>query len=168
MDIMELGAIGELVGGVAVLVTLVYLAVQVRHGTRLVRSQVHQESTRMSSETLLHADRETLDLYDRAIRRPEEVSDSDWRVVRNHWISVVNYYETLFYAWERGEVDGDLWESRRFRMAHFIAPARRDFWEPMKAGFGRRFRAFVEASLLHDKASDWWYLGASPERRGGE
>ncbi len=30
MDIMELGAIGELVGGVAVLVTLAYLATQVR------------------------------------------------------------------------------------------------------------------------------------------
>jgi hypothetical protein len=33
MDIMELGAIGELVGGAAVLVTLVYLALQVRQGT---------------------------------------------------------------------------------------------------------------------------------------
>ena len=30
MDIFELGAIGELVGGVAVLVTLIYLAVQLR------------------------------------------------------------------------------------------------------------------------------------------
>ncbi len=39
MDIMELGAIGELVGGVAVLVTLVYLAVQVRQGRRDLRLQ---------------------------------------------------------------------------------------------------------------------------------
>ena len=30
MDIMELGAIGELVGGVAVLATLIYLATQLR------------------------------------------------------------------------------------------------------------------------------------------
>ena len=30
MDILELGAIGELVGGAAVLVTLIYLAVQLR------------------------------------------------------------------------------------------------------------------------------------------
>ena len=33
MDIMELGAIGELVGGVAVLATLVYLAIQIRQNT---------------------------------------------------------------------------------------------------------------------------------------
>ena len=31
MDIMELGAIGELLGGLALLVTLIYLAVQVRN-----------------------------------------------------------------------------------------------------------------------------------------
>ena len=42
MDIMELGAIGELVGGAAVLVTLIYLAVQVRQGN----SQNRSESTR--------------------------------------------------------------------------------------------------------------------------
>ncbi len=39
MDIMELGAIGELVGGVAVLVTLIYLAVQVRQGNDLERAE---------------------------------------------------------------------------------------------------------------------------------
>lgn len=43
MDIIELGAIGELVGGVAVFVTLVYLAVQVRHGRNDLRfgSELH-------------------------------------------------------------------------------------------------------------------------------
>ena len=34
MDIMELGAVGELVGGVAVIATLVYLAAQIRQNTR--------------------------------------------------------------------------------------------------------------------------------------
>ncbi len=37
MDIMELGAIGELVGGVAVLLTLIYLAVPVRQSTAVQR-----------------------------------------------------------------------------------------------------------------------------------
>ena len=37
MNIMELGTIGELMGGVAVLVTLVYLAVQVRQNTNAIK-----------------------------------------------------------------------------------------------------------------------------------
>ena len=38
MDIMELGAIGELVGGVAVLVTLIYLAMQMRQGNEIAKA----------------------------------------------------------------------------------------------------------------------------------
>ncbi len=43
MDIMELGAIGELVGGVAVLATLVYLAVQTRNNTQAIRSSTYSQ-----------------------------------------------------------------------------------------------------------------------------
>ena len=39
MNIMELGAIGELGGGGAVLVTLIYLAVQLRQGNTLAKSR---------------------------------------------------------------------------------------------------------------------------------
>ena len=42
MDILELGAIGELVGGVAVLATLLYLALQVRHSNRLAQLDLGQ------------------------------------------------------------------------------------------------------------------------------
>ncbi len=42
MDILELGAIGELVGGAAVLVTLIYLALQVRHGNEVEKSETHR------------------------------------------------------------------------------------------------------------------------------
>jgi len=33
MNLLELGALGDLIGGVAVILTLLYLAVQVRHNT---------------------------------------------------------------------------------------------------------------------------------------
>jgi len=40
MTIVELGAIGEFAGSIAVLITLIYLAVQVRQNTRHVRAQM--------------------------------------------------------------------------------------------------------------------------------
>ena len=49
MNIMELGALGEFVGAFAVVATLIYLAIQVRHGkasldanTSSVRAQITQ------------------------------------------------------------------------------------------------------------------------------
>ncbi len=41
MDIMELGAIGELVGGVAVVASPLYVGVQVRHSTAVARAVSH-------------------------------------------------------------------------------------------------------------------------------
>ncbi len=42
MDIMELGAVGELVGGVAVIATLIYLALQVRQGNKESRRESYR------------------------------------------------------------------------------------------------------------------------------
>ena len=37
----ELGSLGEFISGIAVVVTLIYLAAQIRHNTRAVRSSMH-------------------------------------------------------------------------------------------------------------------------------
>lgn len=54
MDLTQLanliGGVGSVVGGVAVLVTLIYLAVQVKQNNAMVRSQVHQEASRRSTD----------------------------------------------------------------------------------------------------------------------
>ncbi len=46
MNIMELGAIGELVGGVAVVGSLIYVGFQVRQNTLTMRSHTQFESAR--------------------------------------------------------------------------------------------------------------------------
>jgi hypothetical protein len=51
----ELGSLGEFISGIAVVVTLIYLAVQIRHNTRAVRSSMHHamiESTLRIAESV--------------------------------------------------------------------------------------------------------------------
>jgi hypothetical protein len=153
MDLTQLANLGEFVGGIAVLVTLIYSAAQVRQGNRVARAQVHQESSRMSSELFVNADRDTLNLFARAHSEPEQISESDWRFMRAQFIAVVNYYETLFYAWDRGDVDTDIWASRRYRISSVIGPTKDHLWEPLKPAFGRRFREFADNDLLANVTS---------------
>ena len=61
MTISELGALGEFVGSLAVLLTLIYLALQVRHSRELLEenrkislSQVYQARSGFRVETSLH------------------------------------------------------------------------------------------------------------------
>jgi hypothetical protein len=50
MNWEALGAIGEIVGAVAVILTFDYLAVQVRQNTRAIRAGAHQETTRDATD----------------------------------------------------------------------------------------------------------------------
>ena len=52
MDLMELGAIGELVGGAAVLVTLVYLAIQARYTVASGRIQASSAVTEAFTQAI--------------------------------------------------------------------------------------------------------------------
>ena len=42
MSIQDIGSIGELVGALAVIISLIYLATQIRQNTRAVRIQITQ------------------------------------------------------------------------------------------------------------------------------
>ena len=46
MDLSQLANLGEFIGGLAVLVTLVYLAFQVRQGTKAERADANRSWTR--------------------------------------------------------------------------------------------------------------------------
>ena len=58
MDIMELGAIGELVGGVAVIASLLYVGLQVRQTNQINRAESVRAFVRRLQHVPLQASRE--------------------------------------------------------------------------------------------------------------
>ncbi len=53
MTLTELGALGEFIAAVAVLITLVYLTLQVQQGNALARSQTRQRRSSKRSESFI-------------------------------------------------------------------------------------------------------------------
>ena len=63
MTIQELGSIGELIGAIAVLATLIYLSVQVKMSSKTQRAQTHQQMAHDRAQTLrMMIDNEELQL----------------------------------------------------------------------------------------------------------
>ncbi len=92
MNLVELGAFGELIGGVAVLITLVYLAAQVRQGNRQTAASLQLDLLSLandiakSTEDLSHAAL-LVKLKDDATLDPVESEQADAYVFRmlNFW-----------------------------------------------------------------------------------
>lgn len=86
LSIQDWGAIGEIAGGIAVIVSLLYLAVQVRQNTRHVKSNL--DAARLASfeasaqsgnhfRELLARDRELTDLFLRGLEGFETLDKTD-------------------------------------------------------------------------------------------
>ena len=160
MTIGEVGAIGELVGGLGVLATLIYLAAQVNQSNRLASAQVHQETSRISSEFGMQMTREEMELAAKVTTGWEELSMMDRQLIGVRLSAVVNYYETLYYAHERGDVEDDLWASRIERMRRtfvLFAP----MWPEYRGTFGGRFGAFVDREVLPQLDQAYWERAAA-------
>ena len=78
MTITELGAIGELVGGVAVIGSLIFVGLQVRHGNALNRAESVRSFARDYNSFLMQVkEPDFVDVFRRGIRDFESLSPKD-------------------------------------------------------------------------------------------
>jgi len=161
MDIMELGAIGELVGGIggavggiAVLVTLVYLAIQVRQSS---------ETSRFSANVALHSNlNEMSPQFFNAANAPvlrsglesfSSLPADQQTYVNVFFYMVISHGELVLFPDRRTQVDKDLLHRTNVVMAfYFGSPGMREWWfgagdwPPMREGFTEEFRTYLEAT----------------------
>jgi hypothetical protein len=81
VTIEQLGSIGEVVGALATVVTLLYLAVQIRQNTRSIRSASIASYVQSSNaiSNLLATDPQVCDLYFKGLEDPGSLTESDRR-----------------------------------------------------------------------------------------
>ncbi len=150
MDIMELGTIAELVGGLAVIASLVFVGLRVRQNTPATRAALHHAITDSFNERNL------------AIARDTALSAIwvKWRVGRaelaeaEHFqgdmlaYSFLRIIETLFYQSQVGAGEQKLLEAKERTLAFIFAhQGFQDWWRENPFSFHEDFRASVEAFI---------------------
>ncbi len=79
MTLQDLGNIGEFLGAVGVIVSLVYLAIQIRRNTRVVRSSAQQEILRdmQGFISLVVSDSDTANFYELSLSDSRDLSRAE-------------------------------------------------------------------------------------------
>jgi hypothetical protein len=166
MTIMELGALGEFVGAVAVVATLAYLAVQIRQNTRameegrrLALAQTYQMRADALQEMLVHAadsehigpliTRLTQQGYPEDISPLEKLSPEERGRFRQWQIAQQTHWDNMFYQYQQGFLEQEYYEdSFRERVAR-LAPT----WQALGVSPGRRSFAEEIERLLAARAT---------------
>ena len=153
-----IGAVGELVGATAVVVTLVYLSVQLRQNTAASQNATWQAILRQLGDLdVLEATTPGLSvLMAAAEENPESISKDEYRRftrVAQPRFAVLEY---AYLANENGTIDGFFWEAL-IPYARFLIskPGNRKFWaEEAHNVYHGDFIAFVETLMTDDAVPD--------------
>ncbi len=150
MNIMELGAIGELVGGVAVIASLVYVGFQVGHGNRLARAAVVKAGREAHVDFIkvLCADPEMTKLYLDGVSSREELS-RERRMQFDMCMSLsFRTLESQMLERRDGYLGDELWDSyeRQF-VAELQRPGIAAYWERNRGTYTKAFIEYVDRLL---------------------
>jgi hypothetical protein len=117
MNWQAIGAMGEAIGALAVVLTLGYLAVQVRDTRKLLRANAHQARTDRNIQILLgrlHFPPPSLE----KINSGQELSSDELSNLQAHNAIGLRHFEDLFYQHSLGLVDDETWEANQFGLEY--------------------------------------------------
>jgi len=144
-----LGNIGDFVGGIAVIITLIYLAVQIRHNTRSTRLAAMQTAMLAAQNVgLLPAQNRDLARVVRVgLATPDELDPDESQQLRYFLMSLLRVHEDMFVQHQAGVVDDETWAARSASLRTvFAMPGGRRVWQASGA-YRDDFKRWMEAEL---------------------
>jgi len=147
MTLQDLGNLGEFLGSIGVIGSLVYLAIQIRQNTGSVRSAAYQAAVASSVDAASRfASSETLsEAFDKGVRDYETLKGPERYRFGAYAYGLFRSYENIFYQHAQGAIEADLWLGfhnmlqRDIRVTGFAG-----WWDSQRNIFSPEFQRYVE------------------------
>jgi hypothetical protein len=145
-----MGAIGEVLGATGVILSLLYLAVQIRGDARAKRaSAVHEQSDayRDFLKTLA-SDEELAAIYLRGIRDFGSIEEAELVRFSSALGFLFRVFDEAFFQWKEGHLDARLWRGFESPMADMLAyPGVRDWWSTRSSWYSTPFQELIQSKI---------------------
>jgi hypothetical protein len=142
-----LGNYGEFVGAIAVVVTLAYLAVQIRNQNRESRiASVHEIVSAHRGYLASLNDGETAEIFVKAANSFDSLSD----VERLRYVQVCMHMlklgEEAYYQLKQGRLEDYIWQGMMTQMGEYLSlNCAKEVWRLRRHQFGADYQAFVDS-----------------------
>ncbi len=140
--------IAEILGGFAVLVSVIYLALQISDNTRMLRSQAHYNAIELGHRPFeLVLENESLaGILNQCDRNPYDVLDADWMRCKSYYFINANSWEYIYYQNLEESIPQELWVGgdNFWSNEAQTKPGWVRFWKESGIAFGEPFRTYVD------------------------
>ena len=145
-----LGNYGEFIGSLVVLVTVVYLAIQVRQTKLSVQASSWQSGVNciIDWNFRLAEDAELLDIFQRGMSDPDALNSSEQLRLSMILASFLHQFHKWYLDNEKGLVEEKAWLGEAGSMINILSmPGGTRWWAEFQVPFTPEFRAYVDDQL---------------------
>jgi len=154
---LELAALAaEVIGAVAVLITLAFLAVQMADNNRLLESQAYFNFLEVAHHPIampvqdpdLHA------VLQKCTKTPDEATEDEWDRCGTFYFIVYNSWEYTYYQDGNDALPKGLHIGADAYFRSLLSkPGYQRFWPEYRESYGEPFRSYVEELFIRARAS---------------
>jgi hypothetical protein len=141
------GAIGELVGAAAVVVSLIYVSIQVRSGTQALQTTTRDSVFKSLQEwnLVVMADPRLGWIFQSGAKDFEGLGEEDRARYLHVMYSFFKVFENIYLHHLDGVVPPEIWEPQLKTLTLYATqPGGRKYWEARKAFYDPRFKTVME------------------------
>ena len=153
MNIQDLGSIGELIAALATLLTLGYLAIQLKQNTSALKSQTFQQSSMDMSLTAnsVSSDGELAKIIIKAENGIASLS-SDEKLRFHFWMLVaVRRFEAIYIQALYGSIEKDRIEGFETSILSLLSNVGNEWWNLTKSAFSNDFIRYADGKINSGK-----------------
>jgi hypothetical protein len=144
-----LGNLGDFIGGLAVIATLLYLAVQVRQNTQMLRANALATGSeaRLSFNHLLGTNPAAARVYQLGLEDFSSLTEDEQRQFLHLIRAGFGSYQHVFQQYEGGLVDEAVWhQDRRAAIGLLSLPHIQVWWKHRRSAFIEAFAQAIDQS----------------------
>jgi len=156
MSIEDVGAVANLLAAIGVLLTLIYLARQVRQGNLFAKAQARQRMAEQAHNELYEWKHDSV--LRACFSKKEPLTPDEQELVHYFLLAAMRAREWEWFQYMDGVIGRDVYEAYQPVIAlHLGIPRTRQWWQTVgRIGFDARFTAIVDELLSRAALTDYF------------
>ena len=161
MTLDQFASIGEIIGAVGVIISLVYLAIQIRSNTEAERTSTYQSivSDFGALNNSMASSPELSYMFVHGMENYHQFSSEDQARISQMFFQCFHYFENMYYQHRKGYLDDEVWAGwKRLMLTYHSRPGFQTGGEYLRDVYSVPFAHFLESEKPDRKIPSYYEI----------
>ena len=154
MTLQDWSNLAQVIGAIAVVISLFYVGFQIKRNTSAVRSAtaqaVHDNYADWYMNLMGNAELNRIAI--KGLKDYSSLDETEKAQFIETFMAFISFSQNAFYQWQAKALSPPLWVSRELLTMNLLAsPGGKEFWKERGYIFGNEYRGYVEKVILTRK-----------------